>query len=233
MRYPYYKSTLDYATRTEIQLAAFNYDVDWLGVSDLLSTWDINNTTEFSLQLPITAPNDTFLLCVAWTDEDGNALRYKLWDGGVLYYPVYDGQRIGVDAQLEIWSIDDITAAMTEAFIMYSSWLEEPELCVCTPGANDSSVIEISAASGGTPSDPVVTLAQFLAIQGVAALRTITGYVDNQYAYLEFNTSAGDGNGGAYVFDSASTEVDDSTDYIKPNDILSTSPGRWVRQNNP
>jgi len=232
MYYPYRRSTVDYATRTEIQLAAFNYNVTWSGVSDLLSTWDINNNTEFSLQLPITAPNETFVLCVAWTDEDGNAYRYKLWDSGVLYYPVYDGQRIGVDAQLEVWSVADVTAALTSTFIMYSSWLDEPELCICTSTENEPTVIPISAPSGGTPSDPVVILSTFLAIQGVVELRTLTGYVDNQYAYLEFNTTAGDGNGGGYVFDAADTTADDSTDHIKPNDILSSAAGRWVRQNN-
>ena len=232
MYYPYRRSTVDYATRTEIQLAAFNYNVTWLGVSDLLSTWDINNNTEFSLQLPLTAPNETFILCVSWTDADGNAYRYKLWDGGVLYYPVYGGQRIGVDAQLEVWSIGAVTATLSDTFIMYSSWLDEPELCICTSGDNEPTVIPISAPSGGTPSDPVIILPTFLAIQGVVELRTLTGYVDNQYAYLEFNTSAGDGNGGGYVFDSADTTTDDSTDHIKPNDILSSTAGRWVRQNN-
>jgi hypothetical protein len=233
MYYPYRKSTIDYATRTEVLLAAFNYNVTWLGVSDLLSTWDINNTTEFSIQLPVTAPNDTFLLCVAWTDEDGNALRYKLWDGGVLHYPIYGGERIGVDAQLEVWSIDDITASLADDFTLYSSWMEEPELCVCTPGSNAPSSITVAAPTGGTPSDPSITLLPFLAIQGIVELRTITGYVDNQYAYLEFNTTAGDGNGGAYVFDAADTTTDDSTDHIKPSDILAANPGRWVRQNNP
>lgn len=232
MYYPFRKSTIDEPLRTEIQLAAFSYNVSWLGVSDLLSTWDINNTAELSLQLPIEPPNGTFVLCVAWTDEDGNAYRFKLWEAGVLYYPVYNGERIGVDAQLEIWSVAAITAAMTETFTLYSSWLTEPDLCICTSTDNDPTVIPVAAPSGGSPSDPVIVLSTFLAIQGVVALRQVTGYINNQYAYLEFNTAAGDGNGGSYVFDSSDTTADDSTDHIKPNDILSSSPGRWVRQNN-
>jgi hypothetical protein len=130
---------------------------------------------------------------------------------------------------LEHWRCDRY---ISNTFIMYSSWLDEPELCICTSGDNEPTVIPISAPSGGTPSDPVIILPTFLAIQGVVELRTLTGYVDNQYAYLEFNTSAGDGNGGGYVFDSADTTTDDSTDHIKPNDILDSTAGRWVRQNN-
>lgn len=233
MYYPFRKSTVDAPARAQIQLEAFRYDVDWLGVSDLLSTWDINNTAEFSLQLPITAPNATFLLCVAWADEDGNAFRFKLWDGGVLYYPVYNGERIGVDAQLEIWSIGDITAEYDETFIMYSSQLSEPELCICTPSSSTPLIIPVSNPSGGSPSDNPVILSAWTAIQGIAELRTLTGYVDNQIAYLEFNTSPGDGNGGDYVYDAADTTADDSTDHIKPNDKLASAAGRWVRQNNP
>ena len=233
MRYAYQKSTIDYATRTAVELAAFRYDVNWTGVSDLLSTWDINNSSEFSLQLPITAPNSTFLLCVAWEDSGGNAFRYKLWDGGVLHYPVYNGERIGVDAKLEVWSIESVTAELEETFTMYSSHLEEPEICRCTQNTVSAHTIEFPVPSGGTPSDTPMIISSFLAIQGATELRTLTDYVDNQYAYLEFLATAGDGTGGAFVFDAASTATDDGRDYIKPNDILSASPGRWVRQNNP
>lgn len=233
MRYAYEKSTRDYARRTAVTLDAFRYDVTWTGVSDLLSTWDINNSSEFSLQLPIEAPNETFLLCVAWEDSDGNAFRYKLWDGGVLHYPVYNGERIGVDGKLEVWSIASLTAELEETFTMYSSYLEEPELCRCTPTDMAGHTINFPVPSGGSPSDPPMIIASFLAIQGAAELRTLTDYVDNQYAYLEFLNTVGDGTGGSFVFAAAETTADDGRDYIKPNDILSSAPGRWVRQNNP
>lgn len=228
MYYPYRASTVDGPIRAQVQLAAFSYTVSWYGVSDLLATYDINNNNEFSFQLPITAPNDTFILCVAWTDEDGNALRFKLWDGGVLYYPVYNGERIGADAQLEVWSADNVTAAMGSTFILYSSQLTEPELCVCTSTSQTPLIIP----TYNTGSE-VIIMDGCEAIQGIVALRAITGYVANQLVYLEFHTTAGDGNGGHFVFKSSVSTADDSTDYIKPNDISPSSPGRWVRQNNP
>lgn len=33
-------------------------------------------------------------------------------------------------------AIGAVTAALADTFIMYSSWLDEPELCICTSGDN-------------------------------------------------------------------------------------------------
>lgn len=233
MQYPFRETHVDTVTRTTLTLAAFNYNVTWLGVSDLLSQWDINNTTEFSIKLPLTAPNATFLLCVAWEDSNSNAYRYKLWDGGVLHYPIYNGERIGVDAKLEVWSIGNVTAALTTAYVMSTSWLTEPILCGCSAFTPTPTNVNAADPSGGSSSDPVIVISGWLAIQGIAELRTLTGYQDNQLAYLEFRISAGDGEGGNFVFDSASSHADDAVDYIKPNNITDATNGRWVRQNNP
>lgn len=233
MNYGFRPSRADLATRTTVTLDAFTYNVTWTGVSDLLSQWSINNTTEFSFQLPIYEVNNTFVLAVAWEDDDGNAFRYKLWDNGTLHYPVYNGERIGVDAKLEVWSVDNVTAAMPDDLVLYSSWMVEPENCACS--AYDAPALNINVAnpSGGSGSSSVIVVSGWLAIQGIVELRTLTGYVDNQLAYLEFRLLAGDGEGGNFVFDAAETHADDGVDYIKPNNIATIDPGRWVRQNNP
>ncbi len=233
MHYAFRETHQDLGTRQTLVLDAFTYNVTWLGVSDLLSQWDINNTTAFSLKLPITAPNSTFLLCVAWEDSAGNAYRYKLWDGGVLHYPLYNGERIEVDAKLEVWSIDNVTAAMSSDLTLYTSWIDDPELCICSQFTPTPTAINVANPSGGSGSSDVIVISGWLAIQGIVELRTLTGYADNQLAYLEFRLLTGDGEGGNFVFDTAETHADDSVDYIKPNDIATADPGRWVRQNNP
>lgn len=233
MYYPFRRGSLQVPARAQIQVEAFNYNVNWLGVSELLSSWDLNNTTAFSLKLPITAPNSTFLLCLSWEDEAGDTVRFKLWDGGVLYYPIYNGERIQPDGRLEVWSIGPLTAALDETFTLYSSQLTEPDLCVCTPNNANPLIIPVTAPSGGSPDDPIIVQSVWTAIQGIVALRQISGMVNNQVAYLEFNSTPLDGNGGMYVYDTAETAADDNIDHIKPNSVSVSDPGRWVRQNNP
>lgn len=71
------------------------------------------------------------------------------------------------------------------------------------------------------------------AIQGRAALRALTAHEDDEMQYLAFLVTAGDGNGGTYIFDASSTEVDNGVDYLKPDNITHPNPGRWIRSNNP
>ena len=232
MYYPYRESVLQEPVRTEIILPAFDYDVVWLGVSDRLNIWEINNTTEFSLLLPIDPPNATFVLAVAW-DEDGTPYRYKCWDGGVLHYPIYDGERIGIGARLEVWSVDLDHATLDEDYTLYSSWLTEPELCLVLGGTTVPQTIEASdSLTPGPEPEPIVDTAD-IAIQGYTELRTLVGYVDNQIEYLEFGNVLGDALGGTFIFDASSSALDDGVDYIKPNNLISIQPGRWVRDNNP
>jgi len=232
MHYAYNRSYADEATRTTLTLDAFTYNVTWTGVSDLLSQWDINNTTEFSLQLPIAEVNNTFVLAVAWEDSSGNTFRYKLWDADALHYPVYNGERIGVSAKLEVWSVDNVTAAMATALTLYTSWLNEPSTCACSAFSPTPVNINVANPSGGSGSSSVIVISGWLAIQGIAELRTLTGYSDNQLAYLEFRLTAGDGEGGNFVYDASNSTTDDGIDYIKPNDKATSDSGRWVRQNN-
>lgn len=65
---------------------------------------------------------------------------------------------------------------------------------------------------------------------GVAALRAETDHVENQMAYLLYAVSEGDGGGGWFSYDEASSVADDSIDVLKPDDVDSGSPGRWIRR---
>jgi len=65
---------------------------------------------------------------------------------------------------------------------------------------------------------------------GVALLRAEIAHVENQMAYLLYATSEGDGGGGWFSYEESSSVADDSIDVLKPDDVDSGSPGRWVRR---
>jgi len=66
-------------------------------------------------------------------------------------------------------------------------------------------------------------------IEGVTSLRAFGNHANNQMAYLLYVATDGDGGEGWFRFKSTDTTTDDGVDYIKPDDILSGDPGRWVR----
>lgn len=71
------------------------------------------------------------------------------------------------------------------------------------------------------------------AIQGRAALRALTDHEANEIQYLDFLVTAGDGQGGEFIFRATQTTADDGVDYLRPDNVSSGTPGRWVRTNNP
>lgn len=125
MHYYFNKPQVVVPSRTKLVLPQFTHSVVWLGVSELLARYPLLNTErKLSIALPVRPPNSTFLLAISWTENDV-PYRYKFWDGGSLHFPIYDGQRIGLNAYLEVWSIDDVTAATADEFILYTSWMNE------------------------------------------------------------------------------------------------------------
>jgi hypothetical protein len=232
MHYPFVSSSRIQATRSVVGITAFEYAHTWAGVSDLLASFSLQGGRKVSFKLPIDAPNDTFILAAAW-EEDGIYRRYKFWDGGVLHYPIYNGQRIPDGGRIEVWSAGNYTAELEDDFALETSWLSEPAECAASGNSSSSTTTNTTTLDIWTPPTPgVVTSAVWLAIQGATALRGITGYVDNQIQYLEYLDTLGDGMGGHFVFNAALIAADDGIDIIKPTDIDSLAAGRWVRQNN-
>lgn len=229
--YAFAPASVQDAQYTTLQLPAFSYNVVWGGLSEVLAIYSVANDTPFSFDFPIIAPSTTFVLCVAWTDSAGETYRYKLWDAGTaLYYPVYAGQRIGVSAQLEIWSTGAVTAVNSDVFNLYSSDLVLPESSCVLTCLQPSSVRTLEIASEDAPE----TCAEetMLAIPGRAALRALTTHCANEWKYLSYLVTADDGQGGDFVYNASETHVDDEVDYLKPDDVSEFDSGRWVRQNN-
>lgn len=67
------------------------------------------------------------------------------------------------------------------------------------------------------------------AIPGVAALRAVTLHPNHTVRYLSYLNNPGDGQGGSFIFNDQDTHDDDAVDYVRPNDVRRTNPGRWVR----
>ncbi len=71
------------------------------------------------------------------------------------------------------------------------------------------------------------------AIQGRAALRALVDHEENELRYLDYLAAAGDGLGGEFIFRGTETTADDGVDYLRPDNVSSGTPGRWVRTSNP
>ena len=59
---------------------------------------------------------------------------------------------------------------------------------------------------------------------------SLSQQVEGRIIYLQGYYTQGDGGGGNFIFDSTSLSVDDGGAVIKPNNINSNNPGRWIRQ---
>lgn len=67
-----------------------------------------------------------------------------------------------------------------------------------------------------------------MTVNSIAALRALTGYAASDYVYALGFYSVNDGGDGGYFFDAATTDDDDGWSIIRPDDIASVNPGRWI-----
>ena len=128
-------------TRTTIVLPAFTLASSWTGLSYLLGRFPVGNTRAFSLKLPI-EPQDSFLLAVSWSASP-YFFRYKLYEdvGEKLSYPVYNGEKIGLGAYFEVWSVAGTSYAMLSSNLSLStSWINQPTAC---PACSQNSVEQV------------------------------------------------------------------------------------------
>jgi hypothetical protein len=129
----------------------------WSGVSALLGEMALANSFYFSFKAPIRAFGQGFVLAVRWTEE-GETHRLKLWadDLDVLYYPVYDGERIGLNAVLEIWSINNAVIPLNAvAKSLKISVLAFPTgaCCTCCSQPEASNTLAVTASDPCPPYD--------------------------------------------------------------------------------
>lgn len=126
MYYPFAPTIPVLPTRTKLIVPVFEVAVDWNDISELLLRYPIENDLALSIKLPVREVNATFILAIAWADDD-DQFRYVFWPGDTLLFPTYNGERIGASAYIEVWSAADITAANDSTITLEASWLNIPD----------------------------------------------------------------------------------------------------------
>ena len=111
----------------------------------MLTRFTISVTNAWSFELPIIPQNSSFVAAISWTDGSGYVYRYKLWDDGVLYVSIYNGERIGSNnVNLEIWNVEnEALAYLDEGWTLKTSKLILPEICTtCVEGSERVELVE-------------------------------------------------------------------------------------------
>lgn len=139
-----------------ITVPAFSAEYpEWAGASYVVAKGVITKDNDWSILMPVTRPNDTFVATIMWIDEDNNVNRYKLWTGigELLNYPLYAGEIIPAgDAYLEIWNVEDeLTASADESWTIPISTLELPESADDTT-AETYTMDDLCITLSGSPS---------------------------------------------------------------------------------
>lgn len=258
-RIPYYvPPTIIEPQLAQFLLPAFTLAVPaWAGASGILAQYPFNNTTPISLKLPIGSFGSNFIAAVRWMEQEDIFVRYLLFEheDAVLYYPLYNGERMQPGAVLEIWSVDSLVApTLEEDLTLYSSQLIFPIVeqgrcgCCCE---NESLIttlvpVEPTVLPPGSPCNPFcgdlcnteppmpVCECPIVVVDNVAAGRAYTPDVFISPALLVTQGGAvpGDTLGKAFRWDAASVAVDDGTietTVIRPNNIDASAPGRWLQ----
>lgn len=124
--------------RMKLVIPAFSYSPQtWIGASLIIAEFAFNNTDYwFSLRMPIAHFGANFIPAVRFVDVANSVVyRYKLYDDsrGILFYPVYFGDALGLNAVLEIWSVNTTSApVLTAPVTLQGSVLAFPNTCgVC------------------------------------------------------------------------------------------------------
>lgn len=129
------------ATRKTIVVPEFSYAAVGSPTSTMLARYSISNTNPFTFKRPVEQPNETFVAAVSWA-EAPYVFRYKFADLGVLYFPLYTGQQIGVNAYLEIWDVVGEVLAYTDAdWTLTVSKLVLPDLCQCLVNTESATLV--------------------------------------------------------------------------------------------
>lgn len=257
--FPFYQApTLIERQRVQMVLPEFLLAAPaWSGASTLLQEYQISNDYSFSLLLPIAAFGANFVAAIRWMEETDVYVRYKLFDheDAVLNYPVYNGERIGPNAVLELWSVDSADAPeLEDDYTFYTSRLVFPSTEASYCGsccANPSSVITL-AATAASELPPGADCNPFCGTlcntpNPMPDCDCPTQIVENCEDGRDYNPAVfispamlitlggltkGDGLGKMFYWDSTSLAVDtadETTTVIRPSSIGLLSPGRWLQ----
>lgn len=80
----------------------------WGGVSQVAAATGVSFGSSWSIRVPVTRPNNSFVAAVRWTTS-GTTYRRKLWGGigEVLNQPLYTGEVLpSTGVRLEFWTVE-------------------------------------------------------------------------------------------------------------------------------
>ena len=246
--------------RVQIVIPAFILDVPaWPGSSGILAEAPFLNTVPFSIKLPIGAFGSNFIAAIRWIEDTDIYVRYVLFnhDDAVLHYPLYNGEQIGANAVLEIWSVDSLLPpTLLDDFTLLSSEFvfpngersnygscnsccENPELILTLAFTPPSELPpgECNPFCGNLCStEPPMPVCEcpIVVVDNVVAGRAYTPDVFISPAILvtQGGVTPGDTLGKAFRWDASSVATDDgsnTTMVIRPDNIDAASPGRWLQ----
>jgi len=243
-------------SRVQIVLPAFSLVAPiWAGASGILAEYPIDNTAPFSFKLPIEQFGENFIAAIRWMEDGDIFVRYKLFehDDAVLYYPLYDGEQIGENAVLEIWSVNSTDAPTLDIdYTLYSSQLVFPagETTQCSACCQNSESVITLVATPASELPPGAACNPFcgdlcnteppmpecdcpiVVKETVVDARAYTPatFVSPALLVTQGGGAVGDGFNKTFRWNAASMAVDDGTIYtvnIRPNSINAAAPGRW------
>lgn len=115
---------------TYYTLPVFSYTGQtWLGASRVAAVINYAVGHNFVMStLPTKPGGANFVPCIKWRIGT-TVYRYKLWDDEdcVLYAPLYDGEKIGANFQIELWTISSsTTVSLTTAINITTSIRQQP-----------------------------------------------------------------------------------------------------------
>jgi len=116
-------------TRVQLSIPAFTLPVpSWHGASDLLVEYALNNVDyKLALRTPLRKFGSNFVVAIRWKEDD-IYYRFVFWSDplAVLFFPLYDGETIGLNATIEIWSVNSSSAPTSPGVVLESSQLVFP-----------------------------------------------------------------------------------------------------------
>lgn len=143
--------------RASLLLPAFTLDIPtWAGASIILAEYPIGNANWFSIKENIEEFGSNFVPAVRYSEDD-YVIRYKFWEDveEVLYYPVYNGEKLGPSAVLEIWSVNTEEApTLAENQVLETSVLLFPPNQTCNACCENPSQQTLLVATEPTIIDP-------------------------------------------------------------------------------
>jgi hypothetical protein len=143
--------------RDILYLPSFSVESTWYGASHIVKEFHYSVDNRISILKRVTPDNPRFVACIAWKPTSETIVRYKLWEdvNEILWYPLYNGERINADFSIEIWNVKPEVATGGERTLITEedSWIlvtEEDSTEIVTEGVSSIIGSEETIEHSGT-----------------------------------------------------------------------------------